>query len=385
MKLENSCDYETKIKNFMLMTETGDQEVAMKYLSSVNWDETAAVNKFYSRINQNLKNSNQNINSNNNNNNNNEGFFSSLFSPFFSIFGSCLNNNKSEINIEDDKIFDLLPNKITDSTRFKQLINRRIGIIIFYDRKNIQFLNNLISHISRNTTIMNLLRQNFIILPLLSTTEKAEYIQKTITDSYLINPSFIFCYNFPDNNFLNKKSVIYMLQSENIKLDDFLNAIYKSLEKIGMKKNYDKSYDNLTDGEILEKQREEIENLENDELKQKEIENKVNEIQKEIENKANEIKKEVVDEPSKDDPDCTIICFRYPDGEKRIDRRFLKSHKIQNLYDYVTSLGKEIYTEEDYNSFSLYQAFPPKKFENMENTLEEEGLFPNAIIQIKEE
>ena len=176
-----------------------------------------------------------------------------------------------------------------------------------------------------------------------------------------------------------------MLQSENIKLDDFLNAIYKSLEKIGMKKNYDKSYDNLTDGEILERQREEIENLENDELKQKEIENKVNEIQKEIETKANEIKKEIVDEPSKDDPNCTIICFRYPDGEKRIDRRFLKSHKIKNLYDYVTSLGKEIYTEEDNNSFSLYQAFPPKKYENMENTLEEEGLFPNAIIQIKEE
>ena len=133
MKLENSCDYETKIKNFMLMTETGDQDVAMKYLSSVNWDETAAVNKFYSRINQNIKNNNIN----NNSNNNNEGFFSSLFSPIFSIFGSCFNNNKSEINIEDDKIFDLLPNKITDSTRFKQLINRRIGIIIFYDRKNI--------------------------------------------------------------------------------------------------------------------------------------------------------------------------------------------------------------------------------------------------------
>ena len=47
-----------------------------------------------------------------------------------------------------------------------------------------------------------------------------------------------------------------MLQSENIQLDDFLNAVYKSLEKIGMKKNYDKSYDNLTDGEILERQRE---------------------------------------------------------------------------------------------------------------------------------
>ena len=106
---------------------------------------------------------------------------------------------------------------------------------------------------------------------------------------------------------------------------------------------------------------------------------------KEIENKANEAKRKVVEEPGADEPEVTTICFRYPDGEKRIDRRFLKSHTIQNLYDYVTSLGKEIYTEEENNSFSLYQPFPPKKYEEMENTLEKEGLFPNAIIQIREE
>ena len=80
-----------------------------------------------------------------------------------------------------------------------------------------------------------------------------------------------------------------------------------------------------------------------------------------------------------------MICFRYPDGEKVKNRRFLKSHTIQNLYDYVTSLGKEIYTEEENNSFSLYQPFPPKKYEEMGNTLEQEGLFPNAFVQIREE
>ena len=92
-----------------------------------------------------------------------------------------------------------------------------------------------------------------------------------------------------------------------------------------------------------------------------------------------------MEEPPIDDPNATTICFRYPDGENRKDRRFLKTHKIQNLYDYVTSLGKEIYTEEENNSFSLYQPFPPKKYEEMENTLEKEGLFPNAVIQIREE
>ena len=106
---------------------------------------------------------------------------------------------------------------------------------------------------------------------------------------------------------------------------------------------------------------------------------------KNIENKAKEAKRKIVDEPEEGNPDATTICFRYPDGEKRKDRRFLKSHTIQNLYDFITSLGNEIYSEEGNTSFSLYQPFPPKKYDNMENTLESEGLFPNAVIQIKEE
>ena len=125
-----------------------------------------------------------------------------------------------------------------------------------------------------------------------------------------------------------------------------------------------------------------------EQIKEEEIKKqKINEekIKEEIEKKANEAKNKIVDEPDENNPDCTVICFRYPDGEQRKDRRFLKNNTIQNLYDYVTSLGREIYTEDENNSFSLYQPFPPKKYDNMENTLEKEGLFPNAIIQIKEE
>ena len=92
-----------------------------------------------------------------------------------------------------------------------------------------------------------------------------------------------------------------------------------------------------------------------------------------------------MEEPDKDNPDATTICFRYPDGERSKNRRFLKSNNIQNLYDFVTSLGEEIYTEKDNKTFSLYQPFPQKKYENMENTLEQEGLIPNAVIQIREE
>ena len=120
-------------------------------------------------------------------------------------------------------------------------------------------------------------------------------------------------------------------------------------------------------------------------LLEKEEEQKKKKRLKEIKDKAKEAQGKIVDEPEEGKPDVTTICFRYPDGEKTKNRRFLKSNKIQNLYDYIASLGEEIYSEEENSKFSLYQPFPPKKYEQMENTLEEEGLCPNAVVQIREE
>ena len=113
--------------------------------------------------------------------------------------------------------------------------------------------------------------------------------------------------------------------------------------------------------------------------------NKKREQFEKIEKKAEILKKKFEKEPEEDNPDVCVISFRYPDGDKRKERRFLKNNKIKDLYDYIESLGNEIYTEDGNGVFSLYQPFPPKKYENMENTLENEGLFPNAVIQIKEE
>ena len=67
---DKSIDYNAKVLNFMAMTETGDPEVATRYLKSSNWDETVAVNQFFSniRVNNNTNNDN-NINNNDNINN----------------------------------------------------------------------------------------------------------------------------------------------------------------------------------------------------------------------------------------------------------------------------------------------------------------------------
>ena len=48
------------------------------------------------------------------------------------------------------------------------------------------------------------------------------------------------------------------------------------------------------------------------------------------------------EEPSDDNPDKCVIVFRFPDGEKVVQRKFLKTDKITNLYLHIKSFGREI-------------------------------------------
>ena len=191
MENSNIIENDTKVLDFMAMTETGDPEVAKKYLESSKWDVTTAVNNFFGQIdvnnnmpkneikvnNNNLLNKNINNNNNNNRNNDNQenqGFINRyIISPisglFNAIIGSCKEKREIELD-EEERIFHFLPNKVQNSYKFCQIITRRIGIIIFYSGNDVQLLNNLISQISRNSMIMNLLRQYFIIYPLLANT-----------------------------------------------------------------------------------------------------------------------------------------------------------------------------------------------------------------------
>ena len=432
-------DYSSKIFNFLAMTETNDEEAAMNYLEQNDWDETKAVNKFYSDIDKNQTNNElinesnninitnrskvQLINENNINNDininerNRESFIYKYFVklPYQFILNCCSENR--EVSKEDEKkLFRFFPNLVDDFLEFCHLIKKKIGIIIFYSGKNIIFLKTLISYISRSTNNMNIMKQYFVVFPILANTRDSNKIQDLIIDNSdnnidIILPSFIFCYNRSNNKnsylnpILNKNHIIYKLEGESTTVDSFYEAIKETSKYIETRNNnlisnslnsLDKSFGLLTDGEILTHQKYEMEELERkvqlDEEKQKqeEIEQENNKkkeelIEKEIQEKAKEASKKVLEEPNSEDPDSTTICFRYPDGEKSINRRFLKSHRIQNLYDYVESLGEEIYTEKKNNKFSLYQPFPPKKYDNMENTLEMENLFPNAVIQIREE
>ena len=385
----DEINYDEKINNFLAMTETGDPETAMKYLESENWDETKAVNTFYQSVRQNTPSNENNINFSQNNENN------MITSDRNGLNRNLINNSNDNSNNNNDLIIQ----KIKKESIFKKIIYAPINLL--------PFLNNFISQICRSSMSFNILKKDFIIYPLLANTNEGNKTQDIITDSPLIFPSFVFCFNsskYP-SAILTRNHIINILESETITLKSFHEVLLETSKKLNINNNnntnnimneIDKSFGPLTDAEILNQQNFDMEKLEKEaikkeeelqkekkkeEEKRKEEENKL----KEIEEKAKEAKNKIVEEPEEGGPDSTTICFRYPDGEKSKNRRFLKSHTIQNLYDYITSLGEEIYTEKDNNHFSLYQPFPPKKYDIMENTLEKEGLFPNAVIQIREE
>ena len=400
-----------KIRNFMEISKINDKDLAKNYLISVNWDESQAINNYFSRkdkinfindkdINLNRKEiQNQNNSSNSNDDNNNEGFLSKyIFSPIFSLFSSCYSNHDSDLE-EESKIFHFLPNKIQDFSKFNQFIKKYIGIIIFYDRTNLEFLEQFINKICRNSSIMKILRQKCVIFPILSSNSNGYKLLNILSELNLSCPSLLFCFDKSNENIFGKNNINKIIDRQSINIDIFYKSLIQSLSQIEQNNSLNNSiiqnnqennnYNYLTDGEILQKQRNDMEELEKnvqnmeDAIKTENIKKKEN-LDK-IEKEAEKYKTKFISEPDKNNPDCCTICFRYPDGDKRRDRRFLKTDKIKILYEYVKSLGNEIYTEDENCDFSLYQPFPPKKYDNMENTLENEELFPNAVIQIKEE
>ena len=148
----------------------------------------------------------------------------------------------------------------------------------------------------------------------------------------------------------------------------------------------------MTDGQVLAFQELKLKELEKIEeqkqIKQQQLleeeEKYKNIINKEIE-ESKKIAETLKPEPEDDNPDKCIILFRFPDGEKSVQRKFLKQDKIKLLYDFIKSLGRDIFTENDFHNFSLLQPFPYKIYDDKkDNTLEEEGLFPNSVLQIKE-
>ena len=196
-------------------------------------------------------------------------------------------------------------------------------------------------------------------------------IQKDSINNNMINNPY------PNNNSsINDNNINNSLNQSNNKLQDSIYGL--SDGEINMKREREMRE--------LEKQQEEKIRKEEEE-KRKKLEEE-NEKKMKIENYEKDAlicKQNLPNEPEENNPDVCRIMFRYPDGDKNSERRFLKTDKINILYTFVKSLGREIFSEPKSNNFDLFTGFPAKNLENSKNnTLESEGLFPSSMVQIRE-
>lgn len=104
-----------------------------------------------------------------------------------------------------------------------------------------------------------------------------------------------------------------------------------------------------------------------------------------MEEEAKQKRHRLPEEPAEKDPLACHIVLRLPGSGERVNRRFLKNETVQVLYDFVDSLGPErLGFENSSQEYIILQSMPRKEFTDKDKKLEEVGLFPRAMLQIKE-
>lgn len=76
-------------------------------------------------------------------------------------------------------------------------------------------------------------------------------------------------------------------------------------------------------------------------------------------------------------PDVSALRFQLPKGIK-ISRRFQKTDTIQKIFDYLSIHFAD--NNLDIKNFAVATNFPKKKFEEMDSTIEAEGLHPRGML-----
>ena len=421
--MNSNSKADEKIANFLAMTNTNNEQIAKKYLINSNWDESKAAGLYFTELQikgENVENNNDfNINEllinrvndaegNRTNDrgeggeNRDEGFFKRwVISPIqsvFSIFSWC----KESVQGSSSLSFFLrskFPNVASELPEFLRETNEKnLGILIVFVHWEEEKFVRVFEKILQCGDVRGLLRRAVVYCGEIGSHGGRSVVNAlNILDSS--NSSIIFYYNRENSHFLQENCLIKKLSGQQITYEIIkkellfckgkLREISNDLEDSSLSGIMEEQNLNMKMLEEELKQKQQLSKQAANSLKaaQKLEEEKVSEAEirrQKIKEKAKEAKIKLKKEPSEKDKNSTVICFRFPDGVKRVERRFLVSDTIKDLYDFVDSLGEEIYEEEEYNGYGLYQPFPPKKYEKLNNTLESEGLITNVIIQIKE-
>ena len=328
------------------------------------------IDNFYN-ANNNMHNNGGNNNRNNNNSNNynnanNNGAnllrdYGNYFSGSMEELLALISNLESNINQQNNNN-GINNNNNSNNNNYNSNINNNINNLHQNNNNNNYYNPN--QDINRGMDNINIPNQN------INSNNNSINIPKDSINNHINNP-------YPNNNrSINDNNINNSLNQSNNKLQDSIYGL--SDGEVNMKREREMRE--------LEKQQEEKIRKEEEE-KRKKLEEE-NEKKKKIENYEKEAlicKQNLPNEPEESNPDVCRIMFRYPDGDKNSERRFLKTDKINILYTFVKSLGREIFSEPKSNNFDLFTGFPAKNLENSKNnTLESEGLFPSSMVQIRE-
>ena len=328
------------------------------------------IDNFYN-ANNNMHNNGGNNNRNNNNSNNynnanNNGGnllrdYGNYFSGSMEELLALISNLESNINQQNNNN-GTNNNNNSNNNNYNSNINNNINNLHQNNNNNNYYNPN--QDINRGMDNINIPNQN------INSNNNSINIPKDSINNHINNP-------YPNNNrSINDNNINNSLNQSNNKLQDSIYGL--SDGEVNMKREREMRE--------LEKQQEEKIRKEEEEKRKKLDEE--NEKKKKIENYEKEAlicKQNLPNEPEESNPDVCRIMFRYPDGDKNSERRFLKTDKINILYTFVKSLGREIFSEPKSNNFDLFTGFPAKNLENSKNnTLESEGLFPSSMVQIRE-
>ena len=348
---------------------------------------------------------NHQVNNTNTNNDDSQSLLSKyIFSPFQKLL-YLLCGEKREVEVEEeDRLFSQLPSRTRNYSTFTSNVikNSRIGIIVIYSRSDIPLIQSLIAQVKNDSLLYDVLLRSYCVYTVLGSCSEGRRIAFQFQDT-VFYPSFVFVMANQRHRALSLQRTNIVQQLEgNITFESFRSAVMSVLDMQAKNSvnNQQVKFDTElkeSNAQIIEEQSLELKRLEQQaeiqrmrelETKKKEDEmmQREQQKQKEIIHKAEIAKTKIKDEPHENEEGVTLIVFRFPDGIKRIQRRFYIKDTVQDLFDFVMSLGNEIYTESSSTRFSIIQTFPFKTYDNRkENTLEKEHLFPNAVLQIKEE
>ena len=377
------------INQFMKITNISNKNFALAYLKKNKFDIENAIDEFFD---------NNNIDPCNINNNDllTEKNLSNILTNFMSL-EMCKNciKNRDTIN----SIFDGIP-ALINKNHLEKNLQKKLCLFFIYDDESFETLKKFLDFIKKNLYIFLKIQKYCVVL-------KDNYFNSGIElklDKALNCPVLLFCYNNLNKKGFIKSSVKEIYEIKNNNINNFPKFFLQALKKYKEQNKEIESETKEIEINNKEEENEEINdnnnnnneknndnnnnessnnNFINPKLNKKNSLKKVKKINKIFLQKPKEAKNKLPEEPNLNDLNTILIQFQFP-SDKRIERKFLISDKVELLYTYLISLDDKLYSELESKEFFLAfsQPYFPLKEEYFEKTLFELNFNKTQILVI---